>query len=77
VSFSTAQHVRVERAPASQEPASSVEETGDPSVWTVGEIEAESEPRRGYLLHRFWRDARGYWGREAEGRLGRSRGLHF
>ncbi len=57
----------MERASARQEPASSVEETGDPSVWTVGEIDAEGELRRRYLLHRFWRDARGYWGRRGRG----------
>jgi vitamin B12/bleomycin/antimicrobial peptide transport system ATP-binding/permease protein len=55
----------VERAPASQEPASSVEETRDPSVW-AGE-NPECGRRRRYLLHRFWRDARGFWGRRGGG----------
>jgi ABC transporter transmembrane region 2 len=62
VSISAAQHVEVERAPASEEPTSSVEETRGPSVRAAGEIDAESETRRRYLLQRFWRDARGFWG---------------
>ena len=63
MSISAAQHVGAESAPASEEPASSVEETGGPT----GEINAESETRRRYLLQRFWRDACGFWGGRGEG----------
>jgi vitamin B12/bleomycin/antimicrobial peptide transport system ATP-binding/permease protein len=67
VPTSGAQHVEVEGAPATEEPASSVEETHGPSVRAAGEIDAESETRRRYLLQRFWRDARGFWGRRGGG----------
>ena len=63
MSISAAQHVEVESAPASQEPASSVEETRGP----IDEIDPESETRRRYLLHRFWRDARRFWSRRGGG----------
>src|SRR5262249_49245892 len=56
VSISGAQHVRRGRAPAS--PASSVKETHGPSG---------NGTRRRYLAHRFWRDARGFWGRKGGG----------
>jgi vitamin B12/bleomycin/antimicrobial peptide transport system ATP-binding/permease protein len=62
VSISVARHVGAERAPASEEPASSVEETRDPSVQAVGGIATESETPRRYLLQWFWLDARGFWG---------------
>jgi vitamin B12/bleomycin/antimicrobial peptide transport system ATP-binding/permease protein len=62
VSISVAQHVGAEGAPASEEPASSVEETRDPSVQAADGIATDSETRRRYLLQRFWLDARGFWG---------------
>jgi vitamin B12/bleomycin/antimicrobial peptide transport system ATP-binding/permease protein len=73
VSISAAQHVEVERAPAGQEPASSAEETRGPT----GEVDPESETRRRYLLHRFWRGARGFWGRRGGGSAWALSGLTF
>jgi vitamin B12/bleomycin/antimicrobial peptide transport system ATP-binding/permease protein len=73
VSISAAQHVEVERAPARQEPASSAEETRGPT----GEVDPESETRRRYLLHRFWRGARGFWGRRDGGSAWALSGLTF
>jgi vitamin B12/bleomycin/antimicrobial peptide transport system ATP-binding/permease protein len=71
VSISATQHVEVERAPAGQDPASSAEETRGPT----GEIDPEGETRRRYLLHRFWRDARGFWGRRGGGSASALSGL--
>jgi vitamin B12/bleomycin/antimicrobial peptide transport system ATP-binding/permease protein len=72
VSISPAHHVEVARAPAGQEPASSVEETPGPA----GEIEL-SETRRRYFLQRFWRDARGFWGWRSGGSAWALSGLTF
>ena len=73
MSISAAQHVEVERAPADQEAGSSVEETRGPT----GEVDPESETRRRYLLHRFWRGARGFWGRRGGGSAWGLSGLTF
>jgi vitamin B12/bleomycin/antimicrobial peptide transport system ATP-binding/permease protein len=59
VPITGAPHVEVETAPASQKSASSAEEGGNPSGGSADAIEASG---RRYLLRRFWRDARGFWG---------------
>jgi vitamin B12/bleomycin/antimicrobial peptide transport system ATP-binding/permease protein len=62
VPITGAPHVEVETAPASQKSASSAEEGANPSGGSADAIEASRDSRRRYLLRRFWRDARGFWG---------------
>jgi vitamin B12/bleomycin/antimicrobial peptide transport system ATP-binding/permease protein len=65
VLISMAQQVDLETVPGTEQLPPSTKERGDLNGQPDGVVEANT--RRRYLLRRFWRDARGFWGPRGSG----------